>query len=203
MPVVNLAIDYLLWKSGEKKAAFPEQGIANELPLTGWAERMEAVRRLMEWCERQRLDTKAKDDFARSIAQRFHLDYDELLRSRMLQIMRPDELAQAARMGVDIQLHTHRHRTPLNRELFLEEIKLNRERINDITGKSPTHFCYPSGQYDRDFFPWLEECGIESATTCVRGFADPTSDPYLVPRVLDDSNMSELEFEGVVSGLLA
>jgi peptidoglycan/xylan/chitin deacetylase (PgdA/CDA1 family) len=164
---------------------------------------MAVVQKLMAWCEEQQFTTPAKDDFARQIALRFGIDYDAFLTSRMLQIMTPDEAAEVYRSGVDIQLHTHRHRTPANRELFVREIEDNRRQIAAITGQHAIHFCYPSGVYEPVFFPWLRDCGVESATTCVRGFAAPDVDPLLVPRVLDDSNMEPVEFEGVVSGLFA
>ncbi len=203
IPIVNLALDYLIWKSGENAMAFPEQGITQQVDVRDWADRMALVQKLMAWCESQRLTTDQKDDFARQVANRLSIDYDALLRSRMLQIMTPEEAVEVHRAGVDIQLHTHRHRTPADRDLFVREIRDNRERIGAITGKRATHFCYPSGRYDSLFFPWLRECGVQSATTCVRGFAESHTDPFLLPRVLDDSNMEAVEFEGVVSGLFA
>ena len=117
--------------------------------------------------------------------------------------MTPDEAARVSRAGVDIQLHTHRHRTPVNRDLFLRELRDNQERILDISGRTPDHFCYPSGLYNPEFFPWLREFGMTSATTCERGFAVASTQPFLLPRVLDDSNMEPVEFEGIVSGLFA
>jgi len=202
-PVVNLIIDYLLWKSGLEWIDFPDQGIVKPMPMRNWAERLEVGRVLLEWCESAGFDTRAKDEFARQIAQRFGIDYDDILRSRIAQILTPEEAAAAAGAGVDIQLHTHRHRTPRNRELFLREITDNRRRIREITGKSPVHFCYPSGVYAADFLPWLRDCGVQTATTCESGFALADSEPLLLPRVLDDSNMDPVQFEGIVSGLLA
>ena len=202
-PIINLILDYLLWKSGCSSIDFPEQGITIPMPTRDWMERHEVMYRLLAWFDSAGLDTRGKNDFARQIAERFHIDYDDLLASRLAQIMTPDEAAQVARAGVDIQLHTHRHRTPKNHELFVREIEDNSTRIAEVSGRVPDQFCYPSGVYDSEFFPWLEACGVKSATTCERGFALPSSDVFLLPRVLDDSNMSAVEFEGVVSGLFA
>ena len=44
-----------------------------------------------------------------------------------------------------------------------------------LGGRSATHFCYPSGDYSRDFLPWLRQLGIRSATTCVPGLASDFS----------------------------
>lgn len=204
-PIIDLAFDYLLWKCGREAVAVPDaNGVgAMMMPLRTWMDRQHAKSAFLTYFKSKRMDTVAKNDFARSFAEQIGVDYDALLKSRFGQILTPEEAVQVSRSGVDIQLHTHRHRTPLDRELFLRELRDNSVRIQAITGKTPHHFCYPSGNYDRDFLPWLREFGVTSATTCERGFALPSSDPLLLPRVLDDSNMDLVEFEGVVSGLFA
>ena len=202
-PIINLVIDYLLWKSGRTSIDFPEQGITTPMPTSDWIQRQEATRTLLAYLNSAGFDTEAKNEFACTLATRFGIDYREIVKSRFAQILTPDEAAQVSRSGIDIQLHTHRHRTPSDRELFIKEITENRDRITDISGKAPTHFCYPSGNYDRMFLPWLRDCNVKSATTCDRGFALQSSEPLLLPRVLDDSNMDIVEFEGIVSGLFA
>ncbi|MDQ2777760.1 MAG: polysaccharide deacetylase family protein [Acidobacteriota bacterium] len=203
LPIINLILDYLLWKVKQASIEFSEQGIANPMPIRNWIERRDVVHKLLAWFDSARLDTAAKDQFARRLANRFQIDYDDILHSRILQIMTPEEAAVLVRSDVDIQLHTHRHRTPVDRGLFAKEIEDNSERIQAITGKTPVHFCYPSGVTDPAFLPWLNNCGVQTATTCQRGFARPDSGNLLLPRVLDDSNMDPVEFEGVVSGLFA
>jgi peptidoglycan/xylan/chitin deacetylase (PgdA/CDA1 family) len=204
-PIINLALDYLLWKCGRETVTVPEATGAGTatMPLRTWMDRQQAKMAFLAYFESKGMSTAAKNDFARSIAEQFGVDYDALLKSRFGQILTPEEAVQVARSGIDIQLHTHRHRTSLDRELFLRELRDNSSRIQEITRKTPHHFCYPSGRYERDFLPWLREFGVISATTCERGFALPSSDPLLLPRVLDDSNMDPVEFEGVVSGLFA
>jgi peptidoglycan/xylan/chitin deacetylase (PgdA/CDA1 family) len=202
-PIINLVLDYLLWKSGRSEVNFPEQGISEPMHTRNWQERHAVMYKLLAWFDATGLDTSGKNEFARGLALRFDIDYDDLLRSRFAQILTPDEAVKVSQAGVDLQLHTHRHRTPDDRDLFLREIHDNSRRIADVSGKVPDQFCYPSGIYHRHFFPWLAECGVQSATTCERGFALPSSELMLLPRVLDDSNMSQLEFEGIVSGLFA
>ena len=70
-----------------------------------------------------------------------------------------------------------------------------------MTGRSTAHFCYPSGVLNPAFPPWLREAGIASATTCELGLASPSSDPLLLPRLIDVSGLSPLEFEGWVTGI--
>lgn len=203
-PIINLALDYLMAKCGRQSVDVPQADGSNRaMPLTTWMDRQNAKLGYIAYFNAKGFSTVEKNEFARSLAEQFGIDYDALLKSRYGQVMTPEEASEAARAGIDIQLHTHRHRTPKDRELFLRELRDNAVRIREISGKTPRHFCYPSGHNEPEFLPWLREFGVQSATTCDRGFASPSADPLLLPRVLDDSNMDLVEFEGVVSGLFA
>jgi peptidoglycan/xylan/chitin deacetylase (PgdA/CDA1 family) len=202
-PIFNLMLDYLLWKSKQAKVSFPEQGITESVFIGNWQQRRDVVQRLASWLEEQQFDTAAKNGFVSQLALKFGVDYDDLLQSRIAQILTPDEAACVAKAGIDIQLHTHRHRTPRVRDQFIREIEDNRVRIQEISGRDPVHFCYPSGIHEQEFLPWLRECGVETATTCERGFARFESNPLLLPRLLDDSNMDLVQFEAFVAGVLS
>ena len=80
----------------------------------------------------------------------------------MLQLMNAQEVAEIARDGADIQLHSHRHCTPENEVLFRREITENRDRIRALTGTQASHFCYPSGVYRPEFPGWLEKESVVS-----------------------------------------
>lgn len=91
----------------------------------------------------------------------------------------------------------------MDRQLFLREIEDNRQSIQAMSGKHAEHFCYPSGVYDSAFLPWLKEAGILSATTCETGFASRRSNPLLLPRMLDNPQLSSIEFESWLTGISA
>ena len=147
------------------------------------------------------MDTVGKDELARELADDLGVDYEAILNQRLLQLMTPEEVTETAKAGIDVQLHTHRHRVPRDRALFRREIEDNRRRIIDLTGKTPVHFCYPSGEYYPEFFGWLEQSGVQSATTCDMALAHRDSASMQMPRMLDDSGMDLLRFESVVAGL--
>jgi peptidoglycan/xylan/chitin deacetylase (PgdA/CDA1 family) len=86
--------------------------------------------------------------------------------------------------------------------LFTREIRDNRDRIREFTGHEAVHFCYPSGDYAPEFLPWLRELGVRSATTCETGLASPHSEPLLLPRVLDGEQVTPVEFESWLCGIL-
>ena len=117
--------------------------------------------------------------------------------------MNPAELRGVASQGFDIQLHTHRHRMPRERDLFVKEIEDNRRAL-ELGGKDDgrfRHFCYPSGVYYPQTAEWLRQCGILSAATCDPGIAAQSSNPYYLPRFSDSMNIHGIVFEAWVSGV--
>lgn len=203
-PVYRPTVSYLLWKGQKSTVKLKElTGQDMKLNLEDPAARNKAFDELIEFTKKNKLSAEEKDALNIKLADQLHVDYDRLLEKRMLHIMTPDEVRELAGNGIDFQLHTHRHRTPTDRELFMREIRDNRESIRSITGTSATHFCYPSGEYYDFFVPWLKEMGVESATTCDTDLATRNSNPYFLPRLVDNSNLSPVEFEGWLVGVSA
>lgn len=178
-PIFDLIIPYMHWKRSEP----------------GWQANANAA---LE--QGRRLSAKEKDDLARTTSQRLNLDYDELVASRILQLMTPDEARLLTEQGFSIELHTHRHRTPSDEALFRREIRDNRERIEQLTGRTPRHFCYPSGVHTANFLPWLAAENVETATTCDPALAGRDDHPLLLPRKVDTMGVSDVEFEAWLSG---
>jgi hypothetical protein len=56
---------------------------------------------------------------------------------------------------------------------------------------------------DPRFLPWLRELGIASAVTCEPGLVSRSTDPLMLPRVVDSWLMTQIEFEGWLTGLSA
>jgi peptidoglycan/xylan/chitin deacetylase (PgdA/CDA1 family) len=201
VPIFNLVLNYLLWKSERVNFDFPAMGIDEPMPLRGHLDRTKVVQKIMRWAGSRQMTTLEKDQVARQLAARFQIDYDDLLRSRLLQIMSPSEVSAIAKSDVQVQLHTHRHRTPRDRALFEREIHDNQERILEYTGSKALDFCYPSGDYSYEFLPWLQNLGVRSATTCESGLAKRSSEPLLLPRLLDSTNISELDYHSWLCGV--
>jgi peptidoglycan/xylan/chitin deacetylase (PgdA/CDA1 family) len=203
-PVFDVMSSYLLWKGRGSTLKVKELiGKDLEFNLADSAARAKALEGLHEFVRSNKLSAEEKENLNIRLSKLLHINYDTLLQKRLLHIMTPDEVSRLAAEGVDFQLHTHRHRTPSVRQLFTREIEDNRESIRSMTGSSPTHFCYPSGVYDDAFVPWLKEMGVESAMTCDRDLATRSSDPYFLPRLVDTSNLSAVEFEGWLAGASA
>jgi peptidoglycan/xylan/chitin deacetylase (PgdA/CDA1 family) len=202
MPVFSLICSYMLWKKREAVlAAAPSIGIMQEIALATPEARETAIRQILEFADRQQLSTQQKNELAAELARRLEIDYHELLRRRIMQIMTPQEITELAAAGIRFELHTHRHRTPRDQALFEKEIEDNRDALEVMTSIRPRHFCYPGGDYDRMFLPWLAHQGVISATTCDPGLASPDSQPLLLSRFVDTTGQTALEFESWLTGV--
>ena len=200
-PVFDVMCSYLLWKGRDATLDLKElTGREASVNLSSEGARAEACASLRDFARQNKLTAEEKDEIAAALARRLKVDYDALLEGRVLHLLTPGEVKQVAAEGVDVQLHTHRHRTPLDHGLFRREIEDNRESIRSMTGTTAAHFCYPSGVHDPAFLPWLEELGVVSATTCEPGIATRASHRLLLPRLLDTSLLSVVEFEGWLTG---
>lgn len=138
----------------------------------------------------------------RLLAGRVGVDFDRFLAERRLQIMTPAECRSLPRDLIDVQLHTHRHRVPFRKSLFDREIEDNRRVLAEFRADDQLDaFCYPNGITDVRFLPWLKEQSIRTGVTCEAGLATATTDSLLLPRLVDSSTLSRLEFEAWLSGI--
>ena len=202
LPVFSLICSYMMWKArGLRTVDLREFASAHLVALDREEARQEAANRIVQWADAENFDSQQKNDIAAQLAQLLRIDYRELLARRILHLMNRDELQQLAGAGVDFQLHTHRHRMPRQEELFRREIQDNREQILQTVGGARNHFCYPSGAYRPEYLKWLAAEKVISATTCDTGIATAHSDRLLLPRLVDTSGRSDLEFESWINGI--
>lgn len=204
LPVLNVLARYLLWKSPR-----------SELSLANIAHGLDGRHTLVDRAARNRLAdrlTRHADDalapgerlgFLREIASRLEVDIEPVLGRRTFHLMSAGQLRELSASGVDLQLHTHRHRFPADDQAACaEELERNRRFLEAVTGTTPAHFCYPSGEYRVHQKAWLRELGVASATTTRQGLSYPATDPLELPRFLDsDAYPTEL-FDAALAGLL-
>jgi peptidoglycan/xylan/chitin deacetylase (PgdA/CDA1 family) len=199
-PIVHLLVSYALWKAQDRVLdGSGVTGLSGKYHLSSAQDRQRVVSGLMKVLPT--IQIRYKDAIARTILERIGLDYEAFERARLLTLLRPDEVAALAAEGVDFQLHTHLHRTQEDPDEFVRDVAYNRERVDALTGKRASHLCYPSGMYRRSYLPALAREGIASATTCDPGLASRTSDRLLLPRFVDTTGVSDVEFEAWVMGL--
>jgi len=206
MPVFDTICSYLLWKGIGKQfdaaGLLPEGG---EVDIRDDACRQRIVCRILEHLHDTGASAGYKQVLAQKLAAQLGVDYENLGARHILCLVTPEQVAEVSRNGIDIQLHTHRHRTPRDRLLFLREIEDNAREIRAMTeaGRPLHHFCYPSGDYSEMFSAWLREAGIRWATTGETGLAERTSNPLRLPRLLDVATLSTIEVEAWLTGFSA
>ena len=202
LPVYNVIYSYMLWKRrGDVIANGAEIGIDGPLDLRSERGRHAIVVSLMERAERERMSTQLRDELAARLANFLQVDFSAIKAKRILQLMNPREVAEVSSKGIDVQLHTHRHRTPEQEDLFRREIQDNRQRIQELIAKDAVHFCYPGGVYRPGFLPWLEKERVISATTCDVGLATRESNSLLLPRFVDNQVRTPIDFESWITGV--
>ncbi len=201
-PVFDVICSYLLWKGRRATIDLRKMiGQDEKIDLSDDAGRAVAHDSLIGFARQRKLSVEEKDALASQLARLLNIDYEALCAKRILHLLNPEEVGKLAAEGVDIQLHTHHHRSPLNRNLFSREIEDNRNSIREMTGSFARHFCYPSGNFNAELISWLEQLKITTATTCDPGLASKSSNPMLLPRLVDTSPLSPIEFEGWLTGV--
>ena len=204
VPVFDTVISYILWKG--RRQELDATGLVDDgglWPLGTEEERQAAFDRIAAFTEARRMDATSKNQCGRMLAKRLAVDYDHILARRLLHQMAPEEIAQLAPDLVQVEMHTHRHRSPIVRDLFVREIEDNRAAIQEFAAKGswPAHFCYPSGDSRPEFLAWLREAHVESAATCHKGMATSRTERLRLPRLVVTSTLPDIEFEGWLTGV--
>jgi len=204
-PVFRMAVQYMLWKSQAAQVNLAGLG----LPSGGVRALPDAsvAWEIIDFCESSMHDA-ARNRLAAELGNRLGVPYGGIVAGRVFSIMTFDEIREAARAGVDIQLHAHRHRLPDDPEAARREIRENRAVLEPLVARPPSagdvaalkHFCYPSGVWNAGHFATLRSEGILSATTCEAGLNYAGTPPLALRRFLDGEQVSDIEFEAELSG---
>lgn len=205
-PIIPVSVRYILWKAGPVAATLAGfgAGMDGQWQLAGREERHRLCAAAEAW-----LLAQAPQDVAPGL-ERFAAalgvsaaDLD--LASRRFSYMTREELLAASANGCAIELHGHLHEyLPGQPERNRANIELCRDRIVAAGLPRPTHYCYPSGAFDAGAPAVMRAAGVATATTCLPGLVRIEDDDtrYLLPRFLDGGNVSMIEFEAEMSGVL-
>jgi peptidoglycan/xylan/chitin deacetylase (PgdA/CDA1 family) len=203
VPIFKIACRYLLWRGRGQTISGDDLTVAGgPLPLLSSSQRDLALFAVEQRLRQVNGGVTEEMATLRRLAERVGADFDQFLANRHLQIMTPDEIGSLPAGLVSVQLHTHRHRVPLREAPFQREIEENR---NALAAWRPDEvldgFCYPSGVTDPRFLPWLRSLGIRTGLTCDPGMATASTDPLLLPRLVDSTRLTRLEFEAWLTGV--
>jgi peptidoglycan/xylan/chitin deacetylase (PgdA/CDA1 family) len=201
-PIFRLVVQYMLWKTEARELDCTGLGALppGKRSFRTLEEKKSLVEEIMSHGETQLTDDQ-RCDLAREMGRRLGIDYDALASSRCFNIMTAEEVRELANVGIDIQLHTHRHRFPVDRESVTREITENREFLAGLVKRPLVHFCYPSGVWSREQWEWLDELGVRSSTTCDAGLNTAATPRHGLTRIIDCDHMSSIEFASEMCGI--
>ncbi|MGB8543312.1 MAG: polysaccharide deacetylase family protein [Candidatus Acidiferrales bacterium] len=200
-PIFRLAVQYIFWKTRDNQLELANlvPTLSGTVQLNDAAECQRVMWEIINYGESQ-LSESERIDLTRRTADHLHVNYDSIFEGRYLSLMTLSELRELAKYGVDIQLHTHRHKLPDEEGTVRREITDNRAVLEPVAGKPLQHLCYPSGIWSEKSWPWLTSLQVKSATTCDPGLNLSTTPALGLKRFLDGENIAQIEFESEMCG---
>lgn len=204
-PIFRLAIQYIFWKTKKKEfPSLPEPWAPPGPVNLGNPQEVKAlVWHLINYGETKLNESERQNLFSK-VSGILGVKTKDLISSRILTLLKPEELKKLYEFGIQVQLHTHRHRFPKDK---LDEC--NQELIDNVSvlesclssdHASLKHFCYPSGEWDQSHWYVLKQHHITTATTCDSGMNSIKTPLLALYRVLDKDDMSWIEFEAELNG---
>lgn len=198
--VFDPMLSYLLWKGRGRQLQLDDPAL--KVRLESERDRVAAFRSIYQTAKSCGWTPATKEEFLVHLSERLDVDYGAIREKRILRMITPEEAAKMHAEGLDLQLHTHRHRVPYDASQPSDEIRDNARIIESVGARRPVHFCYPSGSYVPELEAWLRDNGVVSAATCEAGLVQRRTNQYFLPRILDQENFGPIEFKGWLSGLL-
>ena len=212
-PVFDVALQYMLAKTQATCVDLSALGVSqkygadcSELDCSEFSlheeTARESVRHLLQEHVVSLSSEAERQQKMHDIGEALDVSYERIIQEKLFHLMTVEQVSDMARRGIDVQLHTHRHRiSSAGKSCLANEIADNASALKQMVSNPLVHFCYPSGVYQSSLWPELEATGIVSATTTDTGLVSCKSHPYELPRILDGEQVSELEFEAEMSGV--
>ena len=200
-PIFRLSIQYLAWKFNKdinldclaytNDSFFRNKSISNL--------NLEELWIFIKHCEDNYTSEENNEIINKlTVYNHIHLTESNL---KTFSLMNPIELKKTTNELIDYQLHTHTHECNNDPFEFKKDLIKNIQILNEVNKKKLIHFCYPSGIWDESYFKTLETLSIKTATTCDTGLVSPNFHPYKIPRLIDSSNMTLIQFEAEIAGV--
>jgi peptidoglycan/xylan/chitin deacetylase (PgdA/CDA1 family) len=99
-------------------------------------------------------------------------------------LMSAAQLREIRAAGMTVGSHTASHPklADLDPDRQRRELADSRSALEDLLGEEVRHLCYPFGSFDLNAVRAAAGTGYVSATTCLRGPAEPQDHPLALPR---------------------
>jgi peptidoglycan/xylan/chitin deacetylase (PgdA/CDA1 family) len=99
-------------------------------------------------------------------------------------LMTGNELRDIRDQGIGIGSHSAGHVRLGEADIDTQRRELgdSKAALEDLLGEEVRHLCYPYGSFNLETIQAAREAGYASATTCLRGAAEPGDHPLVLPR---------------------
>ncbi|MBV2127707.1 polysaccharide deacetylase family protein [Arsukibacterium indicum] len=195
-PVFKLSCYYLFWKYN---APFVLAADSCLKPFTS-LQQLDIDNLLSIWAK---LDSSYEQVILQELADYFGEDLTKWQQNGKLMFLSAGKVTAMAEQGLAIELHTHRHKfSELNLADAAKELADNQHHITQLTGKTAQHFCFPRGEYQPQQLNLLAAQQVKTATTTENELVSKNDSLLMLPRLVDNDKVSELEFEAELTGLM-
>lgn len=194
-PVFKVAVFYLFWKHNKlfklAQDSCLEQQRGQELNAKELLERV------------KQLGSDYEQPVLEELCTYFGESIEAWQQSGKFMFLSPEQVTALHKQGLAIELHTHKHRfSEVGSDEARQELERNHQAIVEMTNQQPKHFCYPRGEFREEQLKVLSDMGVQSATTTENELCSAKHHIYKLPRIMDNDNISELEFEAEISGFM-
>ncbi len=201
-PVFRLVVQYMFWKTNKQQLILKNVPWSTNkmIDLSDGLQKEKAIRDCINYGE-HKCTEKMKCKICKTLGVLLEVPYEKIVRSKILNLMTPDELQSLAAAKVDVELHTHRHTFPSNDLARAEkEIIDNQSVLKKCLMVESRHFCYPSNLWNKRQWSLLNSMHVKSSTTCDPGLNSHKTPRHALRRFLDGQYFHQLEFEASLSG---
>jgi len=201
-PIFRLVVQYMFWKTKMQTVDLTDCSWANdtEIDISNNKTSNRVIWDCINYGEKKCSENE-RTHICRQLGVLLGVSYNSICKDRILSLLSAEDAKILSHKNCNIQLHTHRHRLPIdNKAETQKEIIDNRIALEKIVPYPTMHFCYPSGIWDKAQWPWLEQVGVKSATTCLPGLNSNETSVFGLTRFLDGENISNIEFKAELFG---
>ncbi len=109
----------------------------------------------------------------------------------------PEQMRELDANGVSIESHTLTHcvLSDLSDEKARYELEESRRRLSEILCRPVRHIAIPRAGYSRRIERLVRECGYQTACCNNKGSSTGLSDPWALPRIVIERDMSLADFQ--------
>ncbi|MBL6991217.1 MAG: polysaccharide deacetylase family protein [Bacteriovoracaceae bacterium] len=201
-PIFRLIVQYFFWRTqcdllDLKGYSLPFEG---SYPLSTTDDKSTICWKLIDFAE-QELQEYQRLELTKKLQKSLKIAISDNFAPKLMMLATDQVLKDSQSDGVDIQLHTHRHRLPENPKECNGEVESNKAILEKIMDKKLNHMCYPSGIWSPDHFACLRTVKVSTATTCDPGINKKDTNSLALKRYLDSEEKKQIEFEADICGV--